>query len=47
MGEGTSNSGPAVFFSRNFVVGVAKSLGTHSVKVGYNYRAISVTGRVG
>ena len=41
--EGTSNSGPVVFFSRNFVVGVAKSLGKHSVKVGYNYRAISET----
>lgn len=43
VGEGTSNSGPAVFFSRNFVVGVAKSLGNHSVKVGYNFRAISLT----
>lgn len=41
--EGTSNSGPAVFFSRNFVVGVAKSIGRHSLKTGYNYRAISVT----
>jgi trimeric autotransporter adhesin len=41
--EGTSNSGPAVFFSRNFVVGVAKSLGRHSLKAGYNYRAISLT----
>lgn len=41
--EGTSNSGPAVYFSRNFVVGVAKSLGKHSVKAGYVFRAISVT----
>ena len=41
--EGTSNSGPAVYFSRNFVVGVAKSLGKHSVKVGYVYRAISLS----
>ena len=41
--EGTSNSGPAVYFSRNFVVGVAKSLGKHSVKAGYMYRAISLT----
>lgn len=41
--EGTSNSGPAVYFSRNFVVGVAKSLGKHSVKAGYNFRAISLT----
>jgi hypothetical protein len=41
--EGTSNSGPAVYFSRNFVVGLAKSLGRHSVKTGYVYRAISLT----
>ncbi|WP_260704209.1 TonB-dependent receptor [Edaphobacter flagellatus] len=41
--EGTSNSGPAVFFSRNFVVGVAKTMGKHNIKTGYNYRAISVT----
>ena len=43
VNEGTSNSGPAVFFSRNFVVGVAKSLGKHNLKAGYNYRAISLT----
>ena len=41
--EGTSNSGPAVFFSRNFVAGVAKSWGKHNFKIGYNYRSISVT----
>jgi hypothetical protein len=41
--EGTSNSGPAVYFSRNFVTGIAKSLGKHSVKAGYVYRAISLT----
>lgn len=41
--EGTSNSGPAVFFSRNFVAGIAKSWGKHNFKIGYNYRAISVT----
>ncbi len=41
--EGTSNSGPAVYFSRNFVAGVAKSLGKHSVKAGYVFRAISLT----
>jgi len=41
--EGTSNSGPAVYFSRNFVAGVSKSLGHHSVKLGYVYRAISLT----
>ena len=41
--EGTSNSGPAVYFSRNLVVGLSKSLGKHSLKVGYAYRAISLT----
>ncbi len=41
--EGTSNSGPAVYFSRNFVAGVAKSVGKHSVKAGYVFRAISLT----
>ena len=41
--EGTSNSGPAVYFSRNFVAGIAKSLGKHNMKVGYVYRAISLT----
>ncbi|HEY0161198.1 MAG TPA: carboxypeptidase regulatory-like domain-containing protein [Edaphobacter sp.] len=43
VNEGTSNSGPAVFFSRNFVVGIAKNMGKHSVKAGYNYRSISLT----
>ena len=43
VSEGTSNSGPVVFFSRNFVVGVARSMGKHSVKAGYNFRAISET----
>ncbi len=41
--EGTSNSGPAVYFSRNFVVGLSKSIGKHSLKTGYVYRAISLT----
>lgn len=41
--EGTSNSGPAVYFSRNFVTGVSKSLGKHSIKAGYVFRAISLT----
>jgi hypothetical protein len=41
--EGTSNSGPAVYFSRNFVAGVAKSLGKHNIKTGYVFRAISLT----
>ncbi|ADW69922.1 outer membrane beta-barrel protein [Granulicella tundricola] len=41
--EGTANSGPAVYFSRNFVVGLSKSLGKHSLKTGYVYRAISLS----
>jgi hypothetical protein len=41
--EGTLNSGPAVYFSRNFVLGVSKSLGKHELKAGYVYRSISVT----
>ena len=41
--EGTANSGPAAYFSRNFVVGLSKSIGRHSLKTGYVYRAISVT----
>ena len=41
--EGTSNSGPGIYFSRNFVVGIAKSLGKHSVKAGYVFRKISYT----
>ncbi len=40
---GTANSGPAAYFSRNFVVGLSKSLGKHSLKTGYVFRAISVT----
>ena len=42
MQLGTANSGPASFYSRNFVVGVTKSLGRHSIKVGYVYRSLSV-----
>ena len=41
--QGTSNSGPAVYFSRNFVTGIAKSMGRHSLKAGYVFRAISLT----
>ena len=41
--EGTSNSGPAVYFSRNFVVGLARSFGKHSLKTGYVFREISLT----
>ena len=43
VNEGTSNSGPVVFFSRNFVVGAARNFGAHSLKAGYNYRSISET----
>lgn len=39
---GTNNSGPATFYSRNFVAGIQKSLGKHSIKFGYVYRSISV-----
>lgn len=39
---GTNNSGPAVFYSRNMVFSVAKSLGRHSLKAGYTFRTISV-----
>ena len=40
---GTANSGPAVFYSRNLVVGISKSLGKHSLKAGYVYRSLSVS----
>ncbi|WP_263417481.1 TonB-dependent receptor [Terriglobus albidus] len=39
---GTNNSGPAAFYSRNFVAGISKSLGKQSLKGGYVYRSISV-----
>ena len=39
---GTNNSGPAVFYSRNIVTSIAKSLGRHSIKAGYTFRTISV-----
>lgn len=39
---GTANSGPAVFYSRNLVGGVTRSLGKHTVKAGYVYRSLSV-----
>jgi len=40
---GTGNSGPAVYFSRNFPVSLSKTIGKHSLKTGYMYRAISVS----
>ena len=39
---GGSNGGPSVFYSRSFVAGLAKSLGRHSLKVGYDFRTLSV-----
>jgi hypothetical protein len=39
---GNNNPGFAVFYSRSFVAGLAKSLGRHSVKVGYDFRTLSV-----
>ncbi len=39
---GTNNSGPAVFYSRQVVAGIAKSLGKQSLKAGYVFRSISV-----
>ncbi|MDP9038238.1 MAG: TonB-dependent receptor [Acidobacteriota bacterium] len=41
-GEGGGASGSGKYFSRNFVVGLSKSLGKHSLKTGYVFRAISV-----
>ena len=40
---GTANSGPAVFYSRSLVAGVTKSLGKHTLKGGYVFRALSVS----
>ena len=39
---GTSNSGPAVFYSRTLVVGLSKVLGRQSLKAGFDFRSISV-----
>ena len=39
---GTNNSGPQVYYSRQLVAGIAKSMGRQSVKVGYVFRSISV-----
>lgn len=40
--DGTNDSGPAVFYSRSALASVSKSLGTHSLKAGYDFRTISV-----
>lgn len=39
---GTNNSGAQVYYSRQVVAGIAKSLGRHSLKTGYVFRSISV-----
>lgn len=39
---GTNESGPAVYYSRNFVIGVNKTLGRHTLKAGYVFRTISL-----
>jgi trimeric autotransporter adhesin len=39
---GTTNSGPAVYYSRSVVLDFAKYLGKHSLKTGFNFRSISV-----
>ncbi len=40
--NGTTNSGPAVYYSRSALASVSKSLGTHSLKAGYDFRTVSV-----
>jgi trimeric autotransporter adhesin len=39
---GTNNPGAQVFYSRSVVAGLAKSLGRHSLKFGYDFRTLSV-----
>jgi hypothetical protein len=39
---GSSNPGASVYYSRSFVAGLAKNLGRHSLKVGYDFRSLSV-----
>ncbi|GAC1355371.1 MAG: hypothetical protein NVSMB3_00480 [Acidobacteriaceae bacterium] len=40
--SGTNNSGPGVFYSRSVLASIAKSLGKHSLKAGYDFRTVSV-----
>jgi hypothetical protein len=40
--NGTSDSGPAVYYSRSVLGDLAKSLGKHSLKFGYDFRSVSV-----
>lgn len=39
---GANNPGWAVFYSRSFVANLAKSLGRHSLKAGFDFRTLSV-----
>ena len=41
---GTNNRDYSVFHSNNFLVGVSKFLGRHSIKAGFDYRKIAVDG---
>jgi hypothetical protein len=40
--NGTSNSGPSVYYSRSINASIAKTLGTHEVKAGYDFRTVSL-----
>ena len=37
---GGANSGPTINYSRNFVIGVSRTIGKHNVKAGYVYRGL-------
>jgi hypothetical protein len=39
---GASNPGYSVFYSRSFVAALAKTIGRHSLKMGYDFRTLSV-----
>jgi len=38
---GAANSGPTIQTSRNFVVGITKTIGRHNVKTGYVFRSLT------
>jgi trimeric autotransporter adhesin len=40
--NGTSNSGPSVYYSRSVLGDITKILGKHSLKFGYDFRTVSV-----
>jgi trimeric autotransporter adhesin len=40
--NGTSNSGPAVYYSRSVLADLEKTFGRHSLKFGYDFRTVSV-----